>query len=118
MKTISNPVAMQRQAQRWQRAGVSVALAPTMGALHAGHASLIRRARKAAGEAGLDLESAGNPAEFIAKGLQAVANITGVARGRMVNGVIRSGSIILQAQVGAAHGYVDPDSRCCRRCPP
>ncbi|MGY8650634.1 MAG: pantoate--beta-alanine ligase [Verrucomicrobiia bacterium] len=65
MKTISNPVAMQRQAQRWQRAGVSVALAPTMGALHAGHASLIRRARKAAGAKGIVVVSIYvNPTQF------------------------------------------------------
>jgi pantoate--beta-alanine ligase len=65
VKTISNPVAMQRQAQRWQRDGARVALVPTMGALHAGHASLIRRARKAAGKKGIVVVSIYvNPTQF------------------------------------------------------
>jgi pantoate--beta-alanine ligase len=65
VKTISNPAAMQRQAQRWQREGARVALVPTMGALHAGHASLIRRARKAAGKKGIVVVSIYvNPTQF------------------------------------------------------
>ena len=56
---------MQRQAQRWQRDGVRIVLVPTMGALHAGHASLIRRARKAAGKNGIVVVSIYvNPTQF------------------------------------------------------
>ena len=65
VKTICNPAAMQRQAQRWQREGARVALVPTMGALHAGHASLIPRARKAAGVNGIVVVSIYvNPTQF------------------------------------------------------
>jgi len=56
---------MRRLAQGWQRDGARVALVPTMGALHAGHASLIRRARKAAGAKGIVVVSIFvNPTQF------------------------------------------------------
>ena len=56
---------MRRLAQGWQRDGARVALGPTMGARHAGHASLIRRARKAAGAKGIVVVSIFvNPTQF------------------------------------------------------
>ncbi|MDP6035244.1 MAG: pantoate--beta-alanine ligase [Verrucomicrobiota bacterium] len=65
MKTITSPQAMQKCALAWRHDGLRVVLVPTMGALHAGHAGLIRRARKLAGTKGLVVVSIYvNPAQF------------------------------------------------------
>src|SRR3954469_9152642 len=65
MRTITNLAAMQRQAIQWRRQGVRVGFVPTMGYLHAGHMSLIRRARKEVGKDGQVVVSIYvNPTQF------------------------------------------------------
>lgn len=56
---------MQRLARRWQQAGRRVAFVPTMGYLHAGHLSLVQRARRLAGRTGRVVVSIYvNPTQF------------------------------------------------------
>ena len=56
---------MQRQAIQWRRQGVRIGFVPTMGYLHEGHMSLVRRARKAVGGSGRVVVSIYvNPTQF------------------------------------------------------
>jgi pantoate--beta-alanine ligase len=56
---------MQRLALKWKRSGVRIGFVPTMGYLHEGHASLMRRARRAVGRKGIVVVSIYvNPAQF------------------------------------------------------
>jgi pantoate--beta-alanine ligase len=65
MRVVSNIAAMQRLARKWQRAGKRIGFVPTMGYLHQGHLSLVKRARQAVGKNGVVVVSIYvNPAQF------------------------------------------------------
>ena len=65
MQLVRSVTSMQRLSRLWQRKGVRVGLVPTMGYLHAGHLSLVRRARKLAGSRGKVVVSIYvNPTQF------------------------------------------------------
>jgi pantoate--beta-alanine ligase len=65
MQIVSSIVAMQRLARKWQRAGTRIGFVPTMGYLHAGHLSLVKRARQAVGKSGKVVVSIYvNPTQF------------------------------------------------------
>ena len=65
MRLVKNVSVMQRLAIDWRRAGVRVGLVPTMGYLHAGHISLVERARKTVGPRGIVVVSIYvNPTQF------------------------------------------------------
>ncbi len=65
MRILTSVAAMQRQARRWRRDGARIALVPTMGSLHDGHLSLVRRARRLIGPRGRVVVSIYvNPTQF------------------------------------------------------
>jgi pantoate--beta-alanine ligase len=65
MRIVTSVPAMQRLARRWKGQGTKVAFVPTMGYLHAGHVSLMRRARQVAGKRGIVVVSIYvNPTQF------------------------------------------------------
>jgi pantoate--beta-alanine ligase len=65
MQIVSSIAAMQRLARKWRRAGIKIGFVPTMGYLHAGHLSLVKRARQAVGKSGKVVVSIYvNPTQF------------------------------------------------------
>lgn len=65
MRVIRSTIAMQRFARACQRAGRRIGFVPTMGYLHAGHISLVHRARRAVGPRGVVVLSIYvNPTQF------------------------------------------------------
>jgi len=65
MRIVRSVAAMQRLALGWRAAGAQVGLVPTMGYLHAGHLSLVRRARRSVGGGGkVVLSIFVNPTQF------------------------------------------------------
>jgi pantoate--beta-alanine ligase len=65
MQIVSSVATMQRLAKKWQRGGTRIGFVPTMGYLHAGHLSLVKRARLAVGKGGKVVVSIYvNPTQF------------------------------------------------------
>jgi len=65
MRIVSSIATMQQLAKKWQRTGKRTGFVPTMGYLHAGHMSLVKRARQAAGKSGVVVVSIYvNPTQF------------------------------------------------------
>jgi pantoate--beta-alanine ligase len=65
MKKVTQIAHMQRLAYEWRDAKVRVGLVPTMGYLHEGHLSLVKRARRAVGKHGAVVLSVYvNPTQF------------------------------------------------------
>src|SRR5690242_4831553 len=68
MRVIKAVAAMQRLAKKWQGTGIRVGFVPTMGYLHAGHLSLVQRARRLVGKSGkVVLSIYVNPTQFSPK---------------------------------------------------
>jgi len=65
MQIVSSVATMQRLAQKWRRTDVRIGFVPTMGYLHAGHLSLVKRARQLVGKSGRVVASIYvNPTQF------------------------------------------------------
>ena len=65
MQIVQTVSGMQRLARTWRRAGIHIGFVPTMGSLHAGHLSLVKRARQTVGPRGKVVVSIYvNPTQF------------------------------------------------------
>src|ERR1043165_8296219 len=65
MRIVTRIDAMQRLAKKWRAEKKQIGLVPTMGYLHNGHLSLVRRARQIVGKDGMVVVSIYvNPTQF------------------------------------------------------
>ena len=65
MRVVTSVAAMQRLAKKFKASGIQIGFVPTMGYLHAGHISLVARARKMVGQKGQVVVSIYvNPTQF------------------------------------------------------
>ena len=65
MQFVTSITAAQRLAKQWQRGGMRIGFVPTMGCLHDGHLSLVKRARQLVGKRGKVVVSIYvNPTQF------------------------------------------------------
>src|SRR2546430_14244654 len=65
MRIVTSVSTMQRVALRWKRRGTSIGFVPTMGYLHEGHISLVKKARQSVGKRGVVMVSIYvNPTQF------------------------------------------------------
>ncbi len=65
MRVLTSAAAMQRMAKKFKAQGVQIGFVPTMGYLHAGHISLVNRARQIVGQTGQVVVSIYvNPTQF------------------------------------------------------
>jgi pantoate--beta-alanine ligase len=65
MRIITSIAAMQKLARRWQKENIRIGFVPTMGYLHTGHLSLVKRARQLVGKRGKVVVSIYvNPTQF------------------------------------------------------
>ena len=65
MRIVTSVAAMQRLALQWKRRGTSIGFVPTLGYLHQGHISLVKKARRSVGKRGVVVASIYvNPTQF------------------------------------------------------
>src|SRR2546430_6977342 len=65
MRIVTSASTMQRLALQWKRKAIPIGFVPTMGYLHAGHISLIKKARQWVGKRGVVVASIYvNPTQF------------------------------------------------------